>query len=104
MTDLLKEIIDVDKAARERVAAAQHERSEAYLSASSQKEKLIRDAKENARKAAEEQSRENRAAGETALQAIRERNRAIIEKMDALCAENKERWIDCVVQGVLSEV
>ena len=54
MTDLLKEIIDVDKAARERVAAAQNERSEAYLSASSQKEKLIRDAKENARKAAEE--------------------------------------------------
>ncbi len=104
MTDLLKEIIDVDKAARERVAAAQNERNEAYLSVSVQKETLIRDEKEKARRAAEEQSRENRKTAESALQALRRKNETIAAQMDALYAENKERWIADVVAGALSEV
>ena len=104
MTDLLKEIIDVDRAARERVAAAQNERNEAYLSVSAQKEALIRDEKEKARMAAEEQSRENRKAAENALQTLREKNAALMEQMDALFAENRERWVADVVSGALSEV
>ncbi|MBR5427884.1 MAG: hypothetical protein IK118_06005 [Clostridia bacterium] len=104
MTDLLKEIIDVDKAARERVAAAQNERNEAYLSVSEKKEALIRSEKEKSRKAAEEQSRENRKTAESALQALREKNSAITAQMDALLEENRERWISDVVAGALSEV
>lgn len=104
MTDLLKEIIDVDKAARDRVAAAQNERNEALISASSQKEALIKKEKEKARAAAEELSRKDRAAAELTLQAVRERNGTILQKMDDLYAEKKEQWIEDVVRGVLTEV
>ncbi|MBQ6019227.1 MAG: hypothetical protein IJL26_03510 [Clostridia bacterium] len=104
MTDLLKEILDVDRAARERVATAQNERNEAYLSVSVQKETLIRDEKEKARRAAEEQSLENRKTAESALQALREKNGRIMRQMDALYGENRERWVADVVASALSEV
>ncbi|MBR1811320.1 MAG: hypothetical protein IJ766_06715 [Clostridia bacterium] len=101
MTDLLKEIIDVDKAARERLAAAQAEKNEAYASIASRKEALINEEKRKARKKAEEISQKNRAEGEEALRSVREKNSTIAEKMNALYAENKERWITEIVDGVL---
>ncbi len=104
MTDLLKEIIDVDKAARERVAAAQKERSEAYVAVSSQREALIAEEKQKALAQAEEISRENRAAARAALETVREKNKAILDKMNRQYAENKERWVAGIVDGVLSEV
>ena len=103
MTDLLKEIIAVDKTARARLAAAEEDRAEAYATLSAKKEALSEEEKRQARKQAEEISLQNKKEGEMRLEALREKNKAVIEKMEQLYAEKKEEWISDITAAVLSQ-
>ena len=102
MTDLLKEIIATDQAARARVAEAQQAQAEAYASIAAQKQALILEKKAKAQRQAEEIGKRRRIAGEGALAAVRADNETILNRMNALYAENGGRWVSEIVAAVLA--
>ncbi len=100
MTDLLKEIIEVDKAARARLDAAKEEKAGVYASIASEKDNLIREEKQKARKKAERISEQGRADSEKSLERLREKNKLILGKMEDRYLQNKEKWVDGIVGRV----
>ena len=102
MSDLLKEIVQVDQDARKRLEQAQNERAEAYAGMAARKEALIGEEKQKARKRAEAMGEMGKAAGEQRLAAIRERSAAVLEKMNSEYRQKKDEWVEDIVAGVLS--
>lgn len=103
MTDLLQKIIEVDKAARERVKQAEKERADAYAGAESKKNDLIREEKQKALKKAEELSEEHKKAGEKQLSALQQQDKTVEERMRKRYEENKDEWVRQITQAVLSD-
>lgn len=103
MVDLLKEIIAVDKSARERLEKALNDRAQAYASVASKKEELINEEKRKAKKKAESISAQSKTEGEKQFEKVKERNIEILKNMNKLYEDKKDEWVENIVKNVLSQ-
>ena len=102
MENLINQLIDVDKQARRRVAAAKKERAGVVASLDDKKQQRLaeNEAQFNAF-VAEETARCDAAVAEekVRLAALQQQR---LSQMDAVARENHDRWVEMVVEGVLS--
>lgn len=103
MDDMLKNIIEMDKKAREKVKELEQYRLDAFASLSEQKEIIAEEENAKALESAKRKSDRRKAEGEKYLQAVQIKNKRILENMEALYKENGEKWSEDIFKQVISD-
>ena len=101
MQDLMKQIVDLDRQAREITDSAQKEKVDSEKEIVTKREQLRNDYLEQARKKIAENEPKERAAAEAEWQEKNKKNVEISKKLDDLYREKGDQWISEIVQRVL---
>lgn len=103
MDNMLKVVLDMDAAARERTNEVKTMKEESLSKLSARKaevkEEIMAEAKERAEKYAAEISAET----DKKIEEIRQSGEASLKDMEALAKENREGWIDEIVKRALAQ-
>lgn len=104
MEDLIKKLLEVDSAAREKVSSAEKERA-GLASDLEQKKKSMHDELE--KNFARELEKKKKQAQEIiendySPEKTAQSNKAITDRLDALYEENKDEWVRMLVERVIS--
>lgn len=100
MDEMLQLILDMDKAARERVREAEAYRDNEIADLSSKKDLITQDENQKALDFALKKSQRQRSANEAYLSEIAQRNQKISDEIDAAYKENSQKWINSIVEKV----
>lgn len=101
MQDLMKQIVELDRQAREITDSAQKEKVDSEKELVKKREQLRNDYLEQARKKLSENEPRERAAAEAEWQEKNKKNVEISKRLDDLYRENGDRWVSEIVQRVL---
>lgn len=93
-------IVELDKKARERVAAAKQEAMRIESEAESKKQKMLADYKEQAREGLRKMEDSYRAEAEKEIARIESEKKQKTEAFDSALAENREKLMDEVFTAV----
>lgn len=100
MQDLIKQIVDMDKKAREITDAAQQEKINSEKEILETREKIRNDYLERARKRIAQNEPQERAAAETAWQKKQKENAEITQRLDELYKEKGDEWVHTIAARV----
>ncbi|NLJ31584.1 MAG: hypothetical protein GX424_08300 [Clostridiales bacterium] len=103
MQDLIKQIVDMDKKAREITDAAQLEKVNSEKEIHDTREKIRNDYLARARKRIALNEPKERAAAEAAWQAKQKKNVEIEKRLNALYNEKSDEWVRAIVSRVTGE-
>lgn len=100
MNDMLKDILEMDKKAREQTEELEEYRRKAIADLSEKKAKIIEEETAKALESAIRHSNKRKIAGDKDLEAVKERDGKILDKMNTLYALNSDKWVDEIVKNV----
>lgn len=100
MNDMLRTILEADKAAQERVREVEKYRRDAIAGLEAQKVKIKDQELQKARDSAVRHSERLRSRGEEYLAEIQEKNREAIDKMNSLYDTDFDKWVGDIVERV----
>lgn len=103
MQDMVKQIVDMDRKAREITDAALLEKINSEKEVVKKREEIRSEYLEKARKRIALNEPAERAAAEAAWETAKQRNEALSQKLDALYAQKGEEWIRTIVEKVTGE-
>ncbi len=101
MQDLMKQIVDLDRQAREITDSAQKEKVDSEKEVVKKREQLRNDYLEQARKKISENEPKERAVAETEWQEKNKKNLELSKGLDDLYREKGDQWVAEIVQKVL---
>lgn len=101
MQDLMKQIVELDRQAREITDSAQKEKVDSEKEVVRKREQIRNDYLEQARKKIAENEPKERAAAEGEWQEKNKKNLEISKKLDDLYREKGDQWVSEIVQRVL---
>ncbi len=101
MQDLMKQIVELDRQAREITDSAQKEKVDSEKEVVRKREQIRNDYLEQARKKIAENEPKERAAAEAEWQEKNKKNLEISKKLDDLYREKGDQWVSEIVQRVL---
>lgn len=102
MKDMVKEIVDMDRKAREIMDEAQQEKLDSEKEISQMREKIREDYLAKARERIKLNEPQEREAAEKAWKAVEARQNEISAKLDAQYEENGKRWAEELARRVLN--
>lgn len=100
MDEMLQLILEMDKAARERVRAAEAYRESEISELSAKKDLIAQDENQKALDFALKKSQRQRGASEAYVSYITQRNQKISDQIEAAYKENAQNWINSIVEKV----
>ncbi|HHV31996.1 hypothetical protein [Caproiciproducens sp. LBM24188] len=103
MQDLLKQIVDMDKKAREITNAAQIEKINSEKEVVGKREQIRNEYLERARKRIALNEPQERAAAEENWEIKKKKNAELAQKMDQLYQEKGDTWVKAIVSRVIGE-
>ena len=101
MQDLMKQIVELDRQAREITDSAQKEKVDSEKEVVRKREQIRNGYLEQARKKIAENEPKERAAAEAEWQEKNKKNLEISKKLDDLYREKGDQWVSEIVQKVL---
>ncbi|MCY1714589.1 hypothetical protein [Caproiciproducens galactitolivorans] len=101
MEDLIKQIVDMDRKAREITDAAQMEKVNSEKEVAARREQIRNDYLERARRRIALNEPKERAVAEEEWKEKEKKNKVLFEKLDKLYAENGDKWVREIVERVL---
>ena len=103
MQDLMQQIIEMDKEARDITDAAQLEKVNSEKEVAEKREQIRKDYLDRARQSIARNEPNERAAAEENWQKINEKNLQISANLDKLYQENGDRWVSEIIARVTGE-
>lgn len=103
MDDMLKEILEMDKKAQEKVKEAEQYRLDTISSLNEKKKQIIKEENERALESARSNSEKDKNLNEDYLKQIKIKNEKIIKNMDELFEENKTAWAERIFNETVGE-
>ena len=103
MQDLMKQIIDMDREAREITDAAQLEKVNSEKEVAQKREQIRQEYLTKARESIARNEPQERAAAEENWKKISEKNAQISDNLDQLYKENCDRWVSELIARVTGE-
>nr|WP_319488316.1 hypothetical protein [uncultured Caproiciproducens sp.] len=103
MQDLIKQIVEMDRKAREITDAAQLEKVSSEKEVATRREQIRSDYLERARKRIVLNEPNERAAAESDWNEKKKKNAELAEKLDDLYSKNGDTWVNSIVARVLGE-
>lgn len=103
MQDLMQQIIDMDRKARQITEAAQQEKVDSEKEIQQKREEIRRKYLEEARKRIAKNEPKERAAAEAAWSKKKELNDKISDHLDQMYKEKGDQWVDQIVARVIGE-
>ncbi len=103
MQDLIKQIVDMDRKAREITDAAQLEKVSSEKEILQKREQIRSEYLERARKRIAINEPNERAAAETDWEEKKKKNAAFAQKLDDLYKEKGDEWVNTIVARVIGE-
>lgn len=103
MQDLIKQIVEMDRKAREITDAAQLEKVSSEKEVAQKREQIRNDYLERARKRIALNEPNERAAAEADWNEKKKKIAELSEKLDALYTKNGDKWVNSIVARVLGE-
>lgn len=100
MQDLIKQIVDMDKKAREITEAAQQEKEDSEKEIAATREKIRNDYLARARKRIALNKPQEQAAADAAWQEKQKKYAEISEQLDGLYGEKGDLWVRTIVTRV----
>ncbi len=100
MDNLIKELVQVDKQARQRVAKAKKQRAVALEQLERDKADVRAENEASLASFVEQQKLEKETERAAALEALERQNALVIKQLDARYAQNREQWVRSVVDAV----
>lgn len=101
MQDLMKQIVDLDRQAREITDSAQKEKVDSEKEVVKKREQLRNDYLEQARKKISENEPKERAVAEAEWQEKNKKNLELSKGLDDLYREKGDQWVAEIMQKVL---
>lgn len=101
MQDLMKQIVDLDRQAREITDSAQKEKVDSEKEVVKKREQLRNDYLEQARKKISENEPKERAVAEAEWQEKNKKNLELSKDLDDLYREKGDQWVAEIMQKVL---
>jgi len=103
MQDLMKQIIDMDKKARQITEAAQQEKVDSEKEIQKKREDIRQKYLEEARNRIAKNEPKERKAAEAAWAKKEQHGKQLAEHLDQLYRQNGDQWVDQIVARVLGE-
>ena len=103
MQDMVKQIVDMDRKAREITDEALLEKINSEKEVVKKREEIRSEYLEKARKRIALNEPAERAAAEAAWEITKQKNEALSQKLDELYAQKGEEWIRTIVEKVTGE-
>ena len=103
MQDLIKQIVEMDRQAREITDAAQREKVSSEKEVAGKREQIRNDYLERARKRIALNEPSERAAAKTEWNEKKKKIVELSSKLDDLYAKNGDTWVNAIVARVLGE-
>ena len=103
MQDMIKEIVDMDRKAREITDAAQLEKVNSEKEVAERRERIREEYLARARKRIALNEPQERAAAEEEWKGKAARNQALSQRLDALYEEKGDEWVRTIVARVSGE-
>lgn len=103
MQDLMKQIIDMDRKARQITETAQREKVDSEKEVQKRREEIRQKYLEEAHRRIAKNEPKERAAAEALWEEKRKQNQAAADRLEQLYREKKDRWVDQIVARVLGE-
>lgn len=103
MQDLIKQIVEMDRKAREITDAAQLEKVSSEKEVAQKREQIRNDYLERARKRIAMNEPNERAVAEAGWNEKKKKIAELSEKLDALYTKNGDKWVNSIVARVLGE-
>lgn len=103
MQDLIKQIVEMDRKAREITDAAQLEKVSSEKEVAQKREQIRNDYLERARKRIALNEPNEREAAEADWDEKKKKIAELSEKLDALYTKNGDKWVNSIVARVLGE-
>ncbi|QEY34253.1 hypothetical protein FL966_03845 [Caproiciproducens galactitolivorans] len=101
MEDLIKQIVDMDRKAREITDAAQMEKVNSEKEVAAKREQIRNEYLERARRRIALNEPKEREAAEKEWKEKEKKNEFIFQKLDKLYTENGDKWVKEIVERVL---
>lgn len=98
---MLKDILDMDKKAREQIQEIEEYRRSAIAGLSAKKEAINKEETEKARESAIRHSNKRKAMGEDNLAKVRESDKKVLDNMNSLRVSEMDKWVDSIVSEAL---
>lgn len=103
MKDMVKQIVDMDRKAREITDAAQLEKVNSEKEVAQKREEIRAEYLERARKRISLNEPKERAAAEADWEVVKQKNTAISQKLDELYSQKGDEWVKTIVARVIGE-
>lgn len=103
MQNMVKQIVDMDKKAREITDAAQLEKVQTEKDIVKRREDIRNEYLERARRRIALNEPQERAAAEQSWEKSKARYEELSARMDSTCKENASKWVDALVSRVIGE-
>ena len=100
MNEMLKTILDMDKAAQKKVEEAEEYRRNAISNLSARKTAIVEDETNKAKESAVRRSDRRKAEGENYLKSVRAHNAEVLRNIERLYEKNADKWVDEIVANV----
>ena len=102
MIDILKEVINTDKQAREHVEEAYEYKKRELAKLEKEKEAVFKQELDKVTKAAEEVSNENKLKNEDEINSITEKNSKIEQSMNDINNEKFDYWVNNIFNNIIN--
>jgi predicted ABC-class ATPase len=103
MQDMVKQIVDMDRKAREITDAAQLEKVNSEKEVAQKREEIRAEYLERARKRISLNEPKERAAAEAEWQIVMQKNTVLSQNLDNLYSEKGDEWVKSIVARVIGE-
>lgn len=101
MQNLLKQIVEMDRKAREITDSAEQKKADTEKEIVERKEEIRRNYLEKARARITENEPLERAAAEKEWQEKNEKNEILLKKINDLYAQNGDRWVNEITERII---
>lgn len=102
MEDMLAKIVEMDEKARELTEEANREKATSEQDIAKAKEAVYNDYIEKARKRIAKNEQTERKAAENKLREVQQKQKETLERLEQLYSENCDKWVDTIVDRVIS--
>ena len=103
MQNMIKQIVDMDRKAREITDAAQLEKVNSEKEVAEKREEIRKNYLERARRRIALNEPKEREAAEANWKIIQQKNAVVSQKLEELYQQKKEEWVNSIVSRVIGE-
>lgn len=103
MQDIVKQIVDMDRKAREITAAVEQDRVNSEKEIAQKRVELRAEYLEKARQAIPTNESEERAAAEKEWEVVAKKHAALSQQLDELYSKKGDEWVKTIVAQVIGE-